>query len=104
MALRFARASRMASRVCGAPGTDVPIAFRAILAWDIRSVRRTRSSDMELGEGSSGAGEDIIGIDGEREVFWDGEGEDFMPFVRMGFLMGGVENAFPSGLDVIGIF
>lgn len=85
--MRFALACNIASRVLGAPGTAVPTAFRAIRAWEIRSFRRARSSEIEVGEGTSGAGEDITGIEGEREMGWPGEGEVLMPFVITGFLM-----------------
>ena len=39
---------------------------------------------MEEGDGCSGTGDDIIGTDGERVVLLDdGDGEDFMPLVRI---------------------
>ena len=82
MAFRFARASRIASLVCGPPG--VPIALRATRDWAIRAATFARSSAMEEGEDCcSGMGEDIIGMEGERGVpVTEGEGDDFMPLVR----------------------
>ena len=90
MAFRLALASRMASLVCGAPGTDVPIALRATRAWEMRAASFARSSAMEEGEGCcSGTGEDIMGTEGERGVLVrEGEGEDFMPLVRIRGVVG----------------
>jgi len=59
----------------------VPIALRAMRAWDIRAAKRARSSEMEVGEGI-GAGEGV-GLGGERGVE-EGDGDDFMPFVIVG--------------------
>jgi hypothetical protein len=61
----------------------VPIAFRARRACEIRAAKRARSSEMDEGEETSGAGEDIIGTEGDLEMpFVIGEGEGFIPFVR----------------------
>ena len=52
---------------------------------------------MEEGDGCSGTGDDIIGTDGERVVLLDdGDGEDFMPLVRIRGVEG---NRVPVTLD-----
>ena len=51
---------------------------------------------MEEGDGCSGTGDDIIGTDGERVVLLDdGDGEDFMPLVRIR----GVEVTLDSAVE-----
>lgn len=70
----------------------MPIAFRARRAWEIRAAKRARSSEIDDGEETSGAGEDIIGTEGDLEMpFVIGEGDGFIPFVR-GFEIGLLED------------
>lgn len=63
----------------------MPIAFLAMRDCEIRAARRARSSEMDVGEGTFGAGEVMIGIGGERGALLVGEGDIFfMPFVMEG--------------------
>ena len=80
---------------------DVPTAFRAIRACEIRAASRARRSSIEVGLGGSGTGEEIMGTEcgGERGVLWiEGEGECLMPFVREGSRCEAGEGAMPLTL------
>ena len=66
----------------------MPTAFRAMRASEIGAAKRARSSDMDVGEETVGAAEEMTGMGGERGALLDGEGDNFIPFVTDGLRIG----------------